>query len=581
MDMVLSFHIVYVEDDMFIRKMKRKNGEVSIVLVEGYRVNGKVKQRTIKYLGTESSLIKDDPLAIEKLIEKYKKLPHADSTIELVLQLSEKIPENNCILNYGYFWIEKFYNDLGLDGLLSSNDGKKQYNLNKITKFMVYSRCLYPGSRLDNYLHQDRFFESYEFELQQLYKSLTDLNNIKDKVIDTCHTNLCNKYNRDTSLLYYDVTNYFFEIDDEDKLRKRGVSKENRLSPIIQMGLFIDRLGLPVDFYLFPGNTPDCITLKPSFEKIKNKYKSEKVIITADKGLNSNSNIGYILSSNNGYIISQRIRGASSELRSKVLEEQGWIIPNESCKFKEFIREIKVKYPDNTVHIHKQKVVCIWSQKYWLKENSDREHLLDYIIKLASNPTKFKQKCHLGSKKYIDETIVDKKTLQKIDSAKILTSINSDKIAQDYDLDGYYLIVTSEINLSIPEIIKKYRGLWRIEESFRITKSDLSTRPVYVQTQEHIIGHFLICFLSLLILRMIELKLNNKYSVSKIRKALHSAQCSRIGKAVYALNKRHEAFVELETIYDCLINQHYIKEEDLRTYYKKVLKNIYTTSQNK
>ena len=200
----------------------------------------------------------------------------------------------------------------------------------------------------------------------------------------------------------------------------------------MQLGLFIDNQGLPVDYYLYEGNKPDCTTLVPSFEQIKDNYNASRVIITADKGLNSGSNLGYILSQNNGYIVSQRIRGASKALTEEVLKEDGWHSnQNGEFRFKEFTRTVEIKYPDNSVHQHEQKVVCIWSLKYKMKEKSERDALLGSIASLAENATKFKQSCHKGMKKYIDETTVDKATGAENKNVKVKTSLNQEKIDRE------------------------------------------------------------------------------------------------------------------------------------------------------
>lgn len=538
---------------MFIRRIKRANGQVSIVLVEGYRENGKVKQRTVEYLGTESELTKNDPDAVNKLIQKYKdKQNSKDAFIKLTINLAEKISDKNSIRNYGYFYLDRMFKELGLDLLCDEiqSGTKEEYSLRDCLRLMCFMRALKPASK-KSCLEKgyDYFLEDFNLKLEHLYKSLTTLAQHKSSFISSIHVNLCKKYNRKTEILYYDVTNFFFEIDKEDELRKKGCSKEHRPQPIVQMGLFIDNQGLPVDYYLYEGNKPDCTTLVPSFEQIKDNYNASRVIITADKGLNSGSNLGYILSQNNGYIVSQRIRGASKALTEEVLKEDGWHSnQNGEFRFKEFTRTVEIKYPDNSVHQHEQKVVCIWSLKYKMKEKSERDALLGSIASLAENATKFKQSCHKGMKKYIDETTVDKATGAENKNVKVKTSLNQEKIDRDELLDGYYLIVTSETKLTLAEIIEKYRGLWRIEQSFRITKSDIKGRPVFVRTKEHIDAHFLTCFITLTMLRMLEIRLGRKYSDKMIIDAVNSAMATDISKDIYQINVRDEVIDELDKL---------------------------------
>jgi len=567
---------------MFVRRIKRRNGKVSVVLVEGYRINGKVKQRMVEYLGTESDLIKDDPEAINKLVAKYKtKQAQTDAFVKLVLRLNQNIAEQNSIRNYGYFYLERMYEELGLSELCQQiqKEQRVKYDLNHCLKLLCFMRALNPCSKKSS-LEQgfDFFVEDYNLKLEQIYRSLTILKRYKADFVTTMHSALCNSYQRKTDILYYDVTNYFFEIDEEDSFRRRGCSKEYRPLPIIQMGMFIDNQGLPVDFYLYEGNHPDCTTLRPSFSQIKKSYGAEKVIITADKGLNSGSNIGYLLSENNGYILSQRIRGASKDLKAIVLAGEGWKTDfAERFKLKEFTRSIKVTYPDGSVHKHQQKVIAIWSEKYQHKEKATRDSLLELVSQLAKDPSKFKQSCHKGMKKYIDEIAIDKRTGEKTNAVCITTVLNQKKIAEDEELDGYYLIVTSEIELSATEIIEKYRGLWRIEEAFRITKADLKSRPIFVRTREHIEAHFLTCFIALTLLKMLEIRLKHRYSSRKIVDGLKSAVAIEISKNIYEINRREEVLDILDIMYQAKLGNRYVKAEQLRQYHARILDLVYTT----
>ena len=567
---------------MFIRRIKRANGQVSIVLVEGYRENGKVKQRTVEYLGTESELTKNDPDAVNKLINKYKKAQNStEAFIKLTINLAEKISDENTVRNYGYFYLDKMFIELGLDKLCDEiqSGSKIEYSLKDCLRLMCFMRALKSSSKKTcQEKGCDYFFEDFNLRLEHMYKSLTLFDENKQNFVDRIHSSLCEKYNRKTDILYYDVTNYFFEIDAEDELRKKGCSKEHRPLPIVQMGLFIDNQGLPYDYYLYEGNQNDCTTLKPSFEKIKKTYRADKVIITADKGLNNGPNLGYILSNGNGYIVSQKIRGAGKALKDEVMNDNGWHTNlSGDFRFKEFNRTIEVEAPDGQKIKHEQKVVCIWSKKYQLKEKSARDALLEKITLLANDPTKFKQSCHKGMRKYIEEVTVDKATGEENKSVKVSTSLNYKKIAKDEALDGYYLIVTSETELSLSEVIEKYRGLWRIEQSFRITKSDIHGRPVFVRTQEHINAHFLTCFITLTILRMLEIRLNRKYSAKSIIDGLNSAVAVDIGKDIYQINRRDEVVDELDKLYGLDFSNRYVRKENLAIHHSEIINSVYTT----
>lgn len=570
---------------MFIRRQKRPNGQVSIVLVEGYRVDGKVKQRNVAYLGTEADLIKDDPDAVKKLIEKYKTAESKnDAFVKLTVNLTEKISETNTIRNYGYFYLEKMYSELKLDEtckVIEETSGIS-YSLSECLKLLCFMRALYPSSKkacLENGL--DYFYKDYDVKLESIYKSLTLLAKNKERFVKRMHQSLCEDYRKSTDILYYDVTNYYFEIDEGDEFRKKGCSKEHRPLPIVQMGLFMDQEGLPVDYFLYAGNKPDCKTLLPSFERVKKTYSTDKIIVTADKGLNSGENLGYLLSQGNGYIVSQRIRGAKKELVEQVLENTGWrSSPSELFEMKEFTRTIVVTYPDKTQHEHEQKIICIWSDKYRAKEKNERDNLLEKVAQLAADPKKFKRSCHQGMRKYIREVAIDKTTGEICHDLVTQTQLNEERIAKDEALDGYYLIVTSETELSASEILNKYRGLWRIEQSFRITKSDVKARPVYVRTKDHIEAHFLTCFMTLTMLRMLEIRLGRKYSCRRIIEGLNSAMATEMAKAIYSINRRDEVMQALDRCYRLEFNHRYVKAEDMRRFQSSLMRAVYTTPEN-
>lgn len=567
---------------MFIRKIKRKNGSVGICLVESYRENGAVKQRTVKYLGSFDELTKDDPDAIRKLKASYAAREKQESAVETVrLSLTAKAPELRCIRNTGYFWLDKCFAELGLDALCDTvkREKKLRIDLTGCLRFLCFMRALNPCSKKMSYEKGiDYFYEDFDVTPGALYESLTVINECRGRIIDTMHRALCAKYGRKTDIIYYDVTNYFFEIDEEDVHRKKGCSKEHRPNPIVQMGLFIDRNSLPVDFSLYEGNKPDCTTLVPSFDEVKARYSAQKVIVTADKGLNSGTNLGYLLKNGNGYIVSQKIRGASAALRERVLKEEDWQW-NDDCTFKlkEFIRSVSVTDPDGGKFASEQKVVCIWSEKYALKEKDERDRLLDRIAKFAADPEKFKLHCHSGACKYLNEEIVDKDTGEKAKGVKTVTSVDQGKIDGDEELDGYYLIVTSETDLSASEIITKYRGLWAIEQSFRITKSDLRTRPVYVWNWTHICAHFTICFITLTLLRMLEIRLGREYSAARIIHGLQSSVVDRRMKNMCFSEMRPDVIKKLEKICGVELDREFLKGEEITGHHKKIMKAEYTT----
>ena len=551
---------------MYLSRCKQRSGNHCIVLVEGYRdkKTGKVKHRVIKSMGVEEQLIKEnnDPNIFEHLKEAQRN-SQAAKRITITLDTGKPNSKEEDFLTYSHAWIEKYYNMLGLEDCMDKiqSKTKKLFNLNDVLKTLVIGRCFTPDSKKATCEEQVRFYNLPKIDLNGVYRSLDVLAEQKENILNCIQEHV---QGRDTSVIYYDVTNFWFEAD-PDGFRERGCSKENRPNPIVQMGLFIDNNGLPVDYQLFEGNMPDCSTLVPAFEEVKQKYHSDKIIITADKGLNSGHNIHYILDQGNGYIVSQSVRRSSQEFKDRVLDQEGYTTnPDGSFKVKEFIQEREIKGSNGTVRTIKEKVVCFWSQKYQIKESSERDALLEDVQRMVNNPSLYKQSNHKGLKKYI------------LDPTKPDLRLNTKKIEEDYALDGYYTIITSELDLSAGSIIEKYRGLWRIEESFRVLKTDLEGRPVYVRTRAHIEAHFLICFIALLIMRMMEKALKRKYSVSALREGLKLGQCAKVDSAIYQIRCKSNVIRDLEARYRVKFDVSYATPNMLAGYAREVTRAVTT-----
>jgi transposase len=584
----MSYGIIYIVKEllfMFIRTTKIKNDEI-VYLVEGYRDhNGKSKQRIIKKYGLLSELLKDDPNILEKLKMEASQM---DSSSIVNLQINIDLLNNEATKsrNYGYFFLDSIYESLRLPLFISNHTRKYdiKYNVNHIMKLLVYSRILNPDSKKATFEAKDRFFNmNFDFSLDDVYRSLTVMNNFKEDLEVWIHNQVKELIGRDTTLVFYDVTNYYFEIeyDDEDEvddnenimeqgLRKKGVSKEYRPEPIIQMGMFIDRNGIPIAYKLFSGNTNDKITLVPVLEEMKSKYNLGRIIVVADKGLNSGSNLLYIKEHNDGYIVAQQIRKRKQEIIDKVLDEDGYVYNfNHDFKIKSWIEEKQVKDKSGKVHILKEKVVCFWSKEFDDREKHKRGDIEELIKKFKDNPSLYTASNSWGVKKYFKERTLDKETGEVKKKNPVLI-FDEEKYRRDCALDGYYMLVTSELDLSNEEIIEQYRGLWRIEESFRILKGDLEGRPVYVWTKNHIEAHFLICFVSLVIMRILQYKLDYKYSAKAIQTALKEAKCKLIDKGVYSLEPQLETFKKIEKIFKVELNKAYVRNTELKDYKRNI-----------
>lgn len=357
-------------------------------------------------------------------------------------------------------------------------------------------------------------------------------------------------YGRDTSLIYYDVTNYYFESDGQDDFKRKGVSKEHRPNPIVQMGLFMDNNGIPITYELFPGNTNDCLTYRPNFGRIKKQFDLGRVISVADKGMTTGDNIWYTTHtpSKDGYVFSMSVRGADKKLKDFVLEQDGyaWLGTQYKRKSRRYPRTIHVttadgRKMDRTVD---EKQVVFWSEKYEKRARAERAAALAKAADLVENPGFYNKATSYGAAKYVKKVDFDKDTGEILTASSVL-EIDEETIRQEELFDGYYVLLTSEMELPDDKVIDIYRGLWRIEESFKVTKSELEARPVYVWTRAHIEAHFLICFIALTIARILEFKTGRKYSIGKLLGSLSKAQCTLLQHNYYLFDYYDEVLKDI------------------------------------
>nr|WP_066194300.1 IS1634 family transposase [Gracilibacillus timonensis] len=403
---------------------------------------------------------------------------------------------------------------------------------------MIFTRLLYPGSKYQSFENQSLFFERTTFKLADVYRALSFYNEKKDDFLSWLHDQVTENYGRDTSRVFYDVTNYYFETETikEDDMRRKGVSKEHRPNPIVQMGLFMDNQGIPITYQLFPGNTNDCMTYRPNLKKMKLDYGIKRAVVVADKGMTTGDNIWYTLSAKDGYVFSMSVRGANKALKDYVTNENGyeWLGKEYKRKSRLYPRDIQVTAKNGkklTRQVHEKQVI-FWSEKYAKKAKYEREKILQKTQALIDNPGAYKRATSVGASNYIKNIRFDKKT-GEILTPKEQLQLDIEKIKEQEKLDGYYVLITSEYNESDDAIIDMYRGLWRIEETFRITKSNLETRPVYVSSQEHIEAHFLTCFVSLTIARLLEMEMKGEYGVSRLLNSLRKAECTELKQNYY------------------------------------------------
>lgn len=340
-----------------------------------------------------------------------------------------------------------------------------------------------------------------------------------------------------------------------DDFKRKGVSKEHKPNPIVQMGLFMDNKGLPITYELFPGNINDCLTYRPNFARIKKEYNLGRVITVADKGMTTGDNIWYTTQTptKDGYVFSMSVRGADKELKQYVLNEEGyeWLGTEYKRKSRLYPRTILVtatsgKKMKKTMH---EKQVIFYSLKYDKRAKAERAATLEKAQDLIKHPGSYTRATSYGAAKYVKNINFNEETGEVLNPTQNL-ELDMDKLREEEALDGYYVIVTSEYKESDDKIIDIYRGLWRIEESFRVTKSDLEARPVFVSTQNHIEAHFLICFVSLVIARILEMKTEHRYSITKLLETLSKTECSYIQQNYYLFDYRNEILEDIGALSD-------------------------------
>ena len=604
---------------MFVKKNKSHKG-ILLTFTIGYRENGKVKHKNVETIGYLDELKKqyNDPITHFKEIAKQRS---NEEISELTIKnLNNKTIDNERTKNLGYVILKKIYKELGISELLAKKQKqlKINYKLDDILSMLIYMRILKPGSKKDAFENMNILFENYDFTLVDLYRGLSNLTPLQDEIQKIIWENTKDKYNRDTTKTYYDCTNYYFEIEYNDEdifeydennniildekgvpkikekgLRKRGPEKNHRPDPIIEMGLLMDSSGIPLSYNLFPGNESEKLSLLPNFNKMKNNFNLNRTIVVADRGLNTSDNIIRISGTTleqakklNGYVYGQSVRGADDEFKKwvlsgnyiseKILDDDGneIIFKHKSRVYPKkmyVIRDDKDKTKSgNKVRetiLVDQKQMVYYSEKYAKKQKRDREMIINKANDLIAHPELYNKATSYGVAGYVNNLKFVKNTGEIADANNL--SLNLEKIHEEEKYDGYYSIVTSEEQLSDLEIRNIYRGLSKIEETFKVTKSGLELRPIWVSRTDRIQSHFLTCFISLVIIRLLENTLDNKYSFKKIINSIQNYTSNHVEHDVYLQNFKDEIIADFENKFNINLSKKYLTLSEI----KKILKN--------
>lgn len=593
---------------MYLHITLTKKGKF-LTAVQKYRdpSTGKVKEKTIETFGYAEKYADqyDDPIAhFREVVAQMTKDKKTEMISTTTIDLRQKLdPVRDSAKNVGYFPFKQIYKELQLDifwkKIASQYD--IEYDLNGIFQLLVYMRIIYPASKKATYDERSRLYESFgNYELEDVYRALDIISAHDTELQKWLYDHSCISYKRDMSISYFDCTNYYWDVSrpdidelDEDgnvlqlKYRKMGPEKNNRKDPIVELGLLMDSSGIPLAYDLFPGNESEKVHMLPIINRARGEYGFSRTICVADRGLNTSDNIYYLNGNNkgdrnnrDGYVYGQSVRGADEEFKAWVLKQEDYIdtpidnayvsdntVDNGIFRHKSRIYPKKLKVHVETKDGIKQKTITVdqrqmvyYSAKYAKRMAETRNRHVARAKDLIAHPKKYDKVAAKGASGYVinlsftkDGEIIDKHLV-----------LDEDKIYEEAKYDGYYSIVTSELNMSDEQIREIYRGLIHIEDTFKLTKSELDTRPIFVRTNEHIEGHFSTCYTALVLIRLLEQKLGNRYPVGRILQALREYNCLNVDQNLFIMSYTNEILYEIGKLYGVDLTEKYKTANALR-----------------
>ena len=522
---------------MFIKTVKAKNYEY-IQLVESYREDGTTKHRVLYNFGRRD-LIKDNAM-FHNVVRRLNEI----AGMATPLEQANKLPECSDAVpfNYGHLAYAKLWKSIGVENSFDAiqRNSKLSFSLADITLFLAIQHLLSPRSKLGAHQHQEDYYGYSDIPIQHLYRALDKLADSKNTLEDALFYENFVRSGQQLDVVFYDVTTFYFESTVADGLRDFGYSKDNKVGEVqVVMGLLIDSRGMPVGYELYPGNTYEGDTIIAAVTKLKERFGLRRVILVADKGLNSKKNLLLLSQAGFGYVVASRLKSMKKSIQQKVFDPHGY----QQGGTKENVFSFKVLPYDNPVEdengqktVLKEQLIITYSAKRAAKDRADRQRLIDKALKLAKKPSQIKASFRRGGRKY----------LRLVEGAEPKYTVDQDLITRDEQFDGYYAIQTSEQTLSADDVLEAYSTLWKIEASFRLMKSTLEVRPVFHWTPQRIRGHFVVCFLAFLLERSLEKLLSDNEETEafpdKIREALNSMKllCLNMnGEEVY-LREKHK-----------------------------------------
>ena len=536
---------------MRLNKVKSKNA-VSYYIIRSVRRDGKNSSEIVKKLGTEKSIREtygvDDVDAWAKEQLRIMNEEEAASNHKVLIPLStDKVVDADVRLafNAGYLFLQQIYYQLGLPSICRKikKENSFEYDLDNILSRLIYGRILFPSSKLSCYEQSQKLIEEPQFDLHQVYRALTTLSENSDMIQAELYKRSKKLVKRKTGVLFYDCTNYFFEMEHEGGLKQYGPSKEHRPNPIVQMGLFMDKSGIPLAFCINPGNQNEQLSLKPLELQIMRDFELSKFIVCTDAGLSSDANRKFNNYGERNFITTQSIKKLKANLKDWCLDPTGWEL--EGSKKKHNISELE-DTPENRKKIfYKQKliegydeerditfdqtIIVTYSLKYKEYQQTVRSRQIERAKKLIKKPSSADKRSQNDAKRFIKKTPF---TNDGEIANRAIYELDEAAIADEARYDGFYAVCTN-LDDDPADIAKINHDRWEIEESFRIMKSEFEARPVYLQRDDRIEAHFLTCFIALMIYRILEKKLGDKYTCEEIIKTLREMDMRKVGEHGY------------------------------------------------
>ena len=571
---------------MHLNIVRSKNSQSLYVIRSTYK-NGRNSSERVEKLGTYAELLKklngQDPIAWAKayIAELNEKEKAGKREINVSFSPAKTMDFNKQVLfNGGYLFLQAIYHLLGLDSITKkiAKKHKFTFDLNAILSNLLYARILFPSSKLAAMQLVKKFLEQPSFELQHVYRALGVIAQENDLIQSELYKNSLLVAQRNTHILYYDCTNFFFEIEQEEGLRQYGISKEHRPNPIVQMGLFMDGDGIPLAFNISPGNTNEQVTLTPLEEKLLQDFELSKLVVCTDAGLASAANRKFNDKKDRAFITTQSIKKLKKPLQEWALDKTGWRIPGKDGLFDiskiETDEAVAEAYKSTTFYKERwikengfeQRLVVTFSLKYRNYQRSVRQSQIERAMKaIEKNPQKISKTNQNDDKRFISKKSI---TSDGEIAKKNIFSMDTDRIAKEESFDGYYAICTNLEDEAL-KIIEINHQRWEIEESFRIMKSEFHSRPVYLSRDDRIRAHFMTCFLALTLYRFLELRLDKRFTCHQIIDGLRNMNFYKIKSEGFAPAYEYDEFMEaLHAEFPFKTNMQIIPTQEMKNIFK-------------